>query len=74
MSIDCQHSQIDVTPASVLRTALALLVAEESNSLDAVLAVTSSGRAASFPGVELVDGPTVLTTTVLISVRPDESL
>jgi amino acid adenylation domain-containing protein len=74
MPVNQQYRQTGITSASVVRAAWALVVAQESKSPNAVFAVTSNGRAMPFPGVELVDGPTVLTTPVLITVRPDESL
>ncbi|KGO55086.1 AMP-dependent synthetase/ligase [Penicillium expansum] len=52
------------TPSSVVRAALALLLASYTNSNDVRYGATISGRQASVAGIERVAGPTIATVPV----------
>ncbi|UKZ88839.1 NRPS [Trichoderma asperellum] len=62
----------DVTPATVIRTAWALLQALYTSSNDVVFGCTVTGRQAAIPGAEHIAGPTVATVPVRIKF-PEES-
>ncbi|KAJ5780658.1 AMP-dependent synthetase/ligase [Penicillium paradoxum] len=52
------------TPSSVVRAALALLLASYTNSNDIRYGATISGRQATVPGIERIAGPTIATIPV----------
>ncbi|EKV04333.1 HC-toxin synthetase [Penicillium digitatum PHI26] len=52
------------TPSSVVRAALALLLASYTNSNDVRYGATISGRQASIAGIERIAGPTIATVPV----------
>ncbi|KAJ5210468.1 AMP-dependent synthetase/ligase [Penicillium cf. griseofulvum] len=59
-----QWTQSGTTPSSVVRAALALLLASYTNSNDVRYGVTISGRQANVPGIEQIAGPTIATVPV----------
>ncbi|KAM3424719.1 hypothetical protein BST61_g6706 [Cercospora zeina] len=63
------------TAATVIRTALTLLLAEYTGSSDVVYGVTTSGRAVPVDGVESMMGPTLATAPArtVIDVEDNES-
>nr|XP_036580422.1 non-ribosomal peptide synthetase [Colletotrichum truncatum]KAF6788334.1 non-ribosomal peptide synthetase [Colletotrichum truncatum] len=63
-------SETGATTTTILRAAWALVVSRFSGSKYAVFGVTSSGRNASFDGIEAVPGPTI--ATVPLRVNCDE--
>ncbi|KAF4872634.1 Nonribosomal peptide synthase atnA [Colletotrichum siamense] len=64
-------SGLDVTATTILRAAWALVISRFSGSSNAVFGVTSSGRNASFDGIETVMGPVI--ATVPLRVKCDRS-
>lgn len=62
----------DVTPATITRTAWALLQKLYTSSNDVVFGCTVTGRQAAIPGAELIAGPTVATVPVRM-LFPEES-
>lgn len=62
----------DVTPATLIRTAWALLQGLCTSSNDVVFGCTVTGRQAAIPGAEHIVGPTVATVPVRIKF-PEES-
>ncbi|PNP38749.1 hypothetical protein TGAMA5MH_09314 [Trichoderma gamsii] len=62
----------DVTPATIIRTAWALLQKLYTSSNDVVFGCTVTGRQAAIPGAEHIAGPTVATVPVRI-LFPEES-
>ncbi|KAM0454492.1 hypothetical protein ACHAPV_008363 [Trichoderma viride] len=62
----------DVTPATLIRTAWALLQGLYTSSNDVVFGCTLTGRQAAIPGAERIAGPTVATVPVRIKF-PEES-
>ncbi|KAL6909307.1 non-ribosomal peptide synthetase [Trichoderma evansii] len=62
----------DITPATLIRTAWALLQALHTSSNDVVFGCTVTGRQAAIPGAEHIAGPTVATVPVRIKF-PEES-
>ncbi|VUC30158.1 unnamed protein product [Clonostachys rosea] len=61
-----------ITASSVIRSALAILLASYSNSEDIIFGATVSGRQAPISGIERIAGPTI--GTVPIRVRFDQSI
>ncbi|RFU81918.1 amp-dependent synthetase ligase [Trichoderma arundinaceum] len=55
-----------ITPSSVIRSALALLLASYTNSSDVKYGATVSGRQAPIPGIERIAGPTIATIPVRV--------
>ncbi|KAF2207099.1 hypothetical protein CERZMDRAFT_102796 [Cercospora zeae-maydis SCOH1-5] len=65
---DLQWPRTGVTPSSVIRAAVALLVAKYTNSDDIMFGATVSGRHASVPGVEWIAGPTFAVVPVRVKL------
>lgn len=63
-----------VTLASVIRAAWALLLGKHTGSQDVVFGVTMTGRGASMPGIESVDGPCINTTPTRLWFEPSETV
>ncbi|KAK1249601.1 hypothetical protein MKX08_009604 [Trichoderma sp. CBMAI-0020] len=61
----------DMTPATIIRTAWALLQKFHTSSNDVVFGCTVTGRQAAIPGAERIAGPTVATVPVRIEF-PEE--
>ncbi|UKZ63969.1 NRPS [Trichoderma atroviride] len=62
----------DVTPATLIRTAWALLQKLHTSSDDVVFGCTVTGRQAAIPGAERIAGPTVATVPIRIQF-PEKS-
>jgi amino acid adenylation domain-containing protein len=58
---DLAWPQTGVTPSSIIRSALTVLLASYTNSDDINYGETLSGRQASIPGIERMAGPTIAT-------------
>ncbi|ODA76960.1 hypothetical protein RJ55_07477 [Drechmeria coniospora] len=56
----------DFTPATILRAAWAIALANGSGSNEAVFGATVTGRQAPVPGIELMAGPTIATVPVRV--------
>ncbi|KAL8950907.1 MAG: hypothetical protein Q9222_003085 [Ikaeria aurantiellina] len=61
-------SQARVTPSSLIRSALAILLASYTNSNDVIFGATSSGRQTPILDIERIAGPTIATTPVRIKL------
>jgi hypothetical protein len=62
----CKRKGADITTATLLRAAWALLVGSYSNTTDVIFGSTVSGRTCSLPGIDLISGPTVATIPVRV--------
>ncbi|KAI9709702.1 MAG: NRPS [Bogoriella megaspora] len=58
--------QSTVTPATILRSVWALLLAHYTNSSDVLFGATVSGRHAAVPGIDLIPGPTIATVPIRV--------
>ncbi|TLD11150.1 hypothetical protein PgNI_05487 [Pyricularia grisea] len=63
-----------ITPSSVVRSALALLVASYTNSNEVVFGATVSGRTAPVSNIEDVAGPTIATVPVRVRFDWDQTV
>lgn len=63
-----QWPHTGITPSSVIRSALALLLASYTNASDVKYGATVSGRQAPIPGIERIAGPTIATIPVRVKV------
>ncbi|KAH0428043.1 nonribosomal peptide [Colletotrichum camelliae] len=66
-SISLPTSGLGVTATTILRAAWALVISRFNGFSDAVFGVTSSGRNASFDGIETVMGPVIATVPLRIN-------
>lgn len=64
----------DITTATVLRAAWALLVGSYSNNTDVIFASTVSGRTCPLPEIDLINGPTVATVPVRVKYNPNDEV
>ncbi|KAL7902889.1 non-ribosomal peptide synthetase [Trichoderma sp. SZMC 28014] len=64
----------DVTPATLIRTAWALLQRLYTSSNDVVFGCTVTGRQAAIPGAEHIAGPTVATVPVRVNFPEDSDI
>ncbi|KAL4954841.1 hypothetical protein BDW69DRAFT_183157 [Aspergillus filifer] len=62
------------TPSSVVRSALAILLASLTNSDDIKYGATVSGRQAPIPGIERIVGPTIATVPVRVKLDWDQAV
>ncbi|CAK1364357.1 unnamed protein product [Cercospora beticola] len=69
-----QRPPTGVTPSSIIRAALALLVAKYTKSDEVVFGATVSGRQACVPDIELVAGPTFAVVPVRVNLDWDQTL
>lgn len=60
-----------ITASSVIRAALSLIIANYTNSSEALFGVTTVGRQAHVPGISQMTGPTIATTPSRIAVYQD---
>ena len=60
-----------ITPSSIIRSAIALLLASYTNSNDVRYGATTSGRQAPVPNIERIAGPTIATTPVRVRFEWD---
>ncbi|RAL12432.1 putative nonribosomal peptide synthase [Aspergillus homomorphus CBS 101889] len=63
-----QWLQSDITPSSVVRSALAVLLASYTNAADVKYGATVSGRQAPVPSIERIAGPTIATVPVRVQI------
>lgn len=64
--------RVDVTPATIVRTAWAILQSQYTGSHDVLFGATVSGRQTLLPGVNFVVAPTM--ATVPVRIQLDETL
>ncbi|RDA85881.1 hypothetical protein CP532_2707 [Ophiocordyceps camponoti-leonardi (nom. inval.)] len=64
----------DVTPASVIRAAWAIMVANSADSDEALFGLTVTGRQAAVPGIERMAGPAIATVPVRVTLDWDDSV
>ena len=64
----------DVTLATVVQAAWALLLAQRTGDSNVVFGATLTGRDSSFPGVEQVVGPTLATVPILVRLDYESSI
>ena len=64
----------DVTPATIVRTAWAILQSQYTGSQDVLFGATVSGRQTLLPGVDSVVGPTMATVPVRVQLDQTSSL
>lgn len=62
-----------ITPSTVVRTALALLLASHTNSSEVVFGATVSGRTAPLNNIESIAGPTIATVPVRVRLDWDQT-
>lgn len=62
------------SPDTIIRTALALLLAWRTGQHEALYGVVTNGLKADVPGVERTAGPTIATTPLRTTIDPTESL
>ncbi|KAI6543835.1 NRPS [Pyricularia oryzae] len=62
-----------ITPSSVVRSALALLLASHTNSSEVVFGATVSGRTAPLNDIESIAGPTIATVPVRVRLDWDQT-
>lgn len=63
--------QVDVTAATVIRAAWAVLSARYTDSNDVVFGATVIGRQAPVPGIESMSGPTIATVPIRVLTDPN---
>ncbi|PHH76729.1 hypothetical protein CDD80_1284 [Ophiocordyceps camponoti-rufipedis] len=71
---DLKWGQADVTPASVIRAAWAIMVAHSADSDEALFGLTVTGRQAAVPGIERMAGPAIATVPVRVVLNWDDSV
>ena len=64
----------DFTPATKLRLAWALTLAQYTDAQDVVLGLTVTGRAAPVAGIEQMTGPTIATVPLRVRLDPDATV
>jgi amino acid adenylation domain-containing protein/non-ribosomal peptide synthase protein (TIGR01720 family) len=69
-----QWPKTGITPSTMIRVAMSILIAEYSGVPDVVFGTTVTGRQAAVPGVENMIGPTIATIPVRILVDHEKSL
>ncbi|KAI9745049.1 MAG: hypothetical protein M1818_001327 [Claussenomyces sp. TS43310] len=70
-----QRTESNVSSATIIRAAWALLLAQYSDSKDAVvLGMTLDGRDTSIPRVAEIIGPTIATVPVKVAIKPQATI
>ncbi|GIK06023.1 non-ribosomal peptide synthetase, partial [Aspergillus viridinutans] len=69
----CQMSR-DYTLSTLLRLALAVLIAHHTDSNDVVYGETLTGRNAAFADIDRLTGPTITTIPVRVQIEPDQTI
>ncbi|PHH81503.1 hypothetical protein CDD83_3559 [Cordyceps sp. RAO-2017] len=64
----------DVTPATTVRAAWAVVAAHGAESDEALFGVTVTGRQAAVPGIERMAGPAIATVPVRVALDWDDSV
>ncbi|KAK7976909.1 hypothetical protein PG989_015372 [Apiospora arundinis] len=72
--VGLQWPRWGITPSSVVRSALAVLMASYTNSNDVRFGATVSGRTAPIPGIEHTLGPTIATVPVRVRFDWDQTM
>ena len=67
-SISIEWPRTGITPATILRSAWAILEAQYVASNNVVFGVTTSGRQANMAGIERCSGPTIATVPIATSI------
>lgn len=65
---------IDVTPATIIRTAWGVLQSSYTGSFDSIFGAVVSGRQALVADIENLIGPTIATVPVRVSIRKGEKM
>lgn len=63
----------EITTATLLRAAWALLISKQTTSNDVVFGMTQSGRNAPVAGIERIQGPTIATVAVRVQIDSSKS-
>lgn len=71
---DLEWPKTGVTPSSIIRSALTLLLASYTNSNDIKYGETLSGRQAPVPGIEKMAGPTIATVPIHVKFDWDQTV
>ncbi|KAJ5516873.1 hypothetical protein N7527_008433 [Penicillium freii] len=69
-----QWPRTGTTPSSVVRSALAILLASYTNTDDVKYGATVSGRQAPVPDIERIAGPTIATVPVRVKLNWDQTV
>ncbi|KAG6997698.1 aurofusarin cluster transcription factor aurR2 [Physcia stellaris] len=69
-----QWSRTSFQPSSVIRSAIAILLASYTNSNNVIFGATTSGRQAPIPNIENITGPTIATTPVRVSLDQHQTV
>lgn len=69
-----QWLRTGITPSSVVRSALAMLLASYTNADDVKYGATVSGRQAPVPDIERIAGPTIATVPVRVKFNWDQTV
>ncbi|KUM62352.1 hypothetical protein ACN42_g4754 [Penicillium freii] len=69
-----QWPRTGTTPSSVVRSALAILLASYTNTADVKYGATVSGRQAPVPDIERIAGPTIATVPVRVKLNWDQTV
>lgn len=69
-----QWLRTGITPSSVVRSALAMLLASYTNADDVKYGTTVSGRQAPIPEIERIAGPTIATVPVRVKFNWDQTV
>ncbi|KFY22082.1 hypothetical protein V493_06851 [Pseudogymnoascus sp. VKM F-4281 (FW-2241)] len=64
----------DFTPATLIRAAWSVVIANGSGTDEALFGATVTGRQAPVPGIELMAGPTIATVPIRIVLDRDETI
>lgn len=63
-----------ITPSTLVRAAISILVSKYTDTRDVTFGITSSGRQAPIPGIERMVGPAIATVPFRVSFEADDSL
>ncbi|KAM4055831.1 AMP-binding enzyme [Hirsutella rhossiliensis] len=64
----------DVTPATMVRAAWAVMVAHSADSDEALFGLTVTGRQAAIPGIERMAGPAIATVPLRVALDWEDSV
>lgn len=64
----------DFTPATLIRAAWSIIVANGSGTDEALFGATVTGRQAPVPGIELMAGPTIATVPIRVVIDQDATI
>lgn len=63
-----------ITPSTLVRGAISILVSKYTDTRDVIYGVTSSGRQAAIPGIENMVGPAIATVPFRAAFQADDNL